>query len=152
MTSLTCPLGRYTVLLRDRICPSNRGGIHTLAAYILVFPQDLSGYEADDPTELDPYSDQVEGVMARYGGRYLRLRRHPIDVLEGDWQPPLGMGIVEFPSMEQARACWYSAEYAPLRAWRMARGRFNILLVDGMPEGMTSRLEALAAVAQARSD
>jgi uncharacterized protein (DUF1330 family) len=123
-----------------------------MSAYLLIFPEDLSGYAADDPTELDPYSDQIEALMAPYGGRYLRLRNHPIEVLEGDWQPPLGVGMVEFPNLEQARAFWQSEAYAPLRAWRQARGRFTILLVDGMPDGMTSRLTALAAVEQARAD
>ena len=123
-----------------------------MAAYVLIFPQDLSGYAADDPTELDPYSGGVEQTMALYGGRYLRLRRQPIEILEGDWQPPLGMGIIEFPSMEQARAWYQSPEYAPLLAWRQARGRFQLLLVDGMPEGMTNRSQALAAVEQARAE
>jgi uncharacterized protein (DUF1330 family) len=123
-----------------------------MAAYILVFPQDIAGFAGDDPTVLDPYSDQIEALMAQYGGRYLRLRTHPLDVLEGDWQPPLGMGIVEFPSMEQARAFWHSDAYAPLKAWRMARGRFHIILVDGMPEGETARSRELGLVEQARRD
>jgi uncharacterized protein (DUF1330 family) len=132
--------------------PASPEGIHTMAAYILVFPQDLSGYASEDPTVLDPYDDGVEAIMAQFGGRYLRLRRQPMEILEGDWQPPLGMGIVAFPSMEQARAFYHSPEYAPLLAWRMARGRFNLLLVDGMPEGMTSQEIALAEVERARAD
>ena len=131
---------------------TDTGGGHPMPAYILTFPQDLSGYAAEDPTELDPYADRIEQTMAAYGGRYLRLRKHPIEVLEGDWQPPLGMGISEFPSMEQARAWYHSPEYAPLLAWRKARGRFNLLLVDGMPEGMTLRLTELAEVEQARAE
>ena len=123
-----------------------------MPAYLLIFPQDLSGYAGEDPTELDPYADRIEGIMAAYGGRYLRLREHPIEVLEGDWRPPLGMGIVEFPDMERARAWYRSPEYAPLLAWRTARGRFNLVLVDGMPEGMTLRRTALAKVEQARAD
>jgi uncharacterized protein (DUF1330 family) len=123
-----------------------------MPAYILTFPQDISGFAPDDPTELDPYDDGIEQTMATYGGRYLRLRKHPMEVLEGDWQPPLGMGISEFPSMEQARAWYHSPEYAPLLAWRKARGRFNLLLVDGMPEGMTLRRTELAEVERARAE
>ena len=123
-----------------------------MPAYVLVFPQDLSGYAAEDPTTLDPYDDQIEAVMAKFGGRYLRLRRMPMEILEGDWHPPLGMGIVEFPDMERARAFYHSPEYAPLLAWRKARGRFNLLLVDGMPEGMTLRNLALVEVEHARAE
>ncbi len=89
--------------------------------------------------------------MAPYGGRYLRGREDPIELLEGDWQPELGIGIIEFPSLEQARAWYHSPEYAPLRAWRMARGRFTLLLVAGMPPGMTYRERALAALARAHA-
>jgi uncharacterized protein (DUF1330 family) len=123
-----------------------------MPAYVLTFPQDLSGFAADDPTELDPYSDQIEDNMALYGGRYLRLRKQPMEILEGDWQPPLGMAITEFPSMEQARAWYHSPEYAPLLEWRKARGRFNLVLVDGMPEGMTLRRIELAEVEEARRE
>jgi uncharacterized protein (DUF1330 family) len=121
-----------------------------VAAYILVFPHDLSGYADEDPTVIDPYDDGIEAIMATFGGRYLRLRRQPSELLEGDWQPPLGVGIVEFPSMDQARAFYHSPEYAPLLAWRKARGRFTLLLVDGMPEGMTSRAISLAETERAR--
>ena len=123
-----------------------------MPAYLLIFPQDLSGYAAEDQTELDPYADRIEDTLAPYGGRYLRLREHPIEVLEGDWRPPLGMGIVEFPDMERARAWYRSPAYAPLLAWRRARGRFDLVLVDGMPEGTTLRRTALAKVEQARAD
>jgi uncharacterized protein (DUF1330 family) len=122
-----------------------------MTAYILVFPQDLTGFADEDPTVLDPYDDGIEAIMATFGGRYLRVRRQPMEILEGDWHPPLGMGIVEFPSMAHARAFYHSPEYAPLLAWRKERGRFSLLLVDGMPEGVTYRDIALAQVEQARA-
>ena len=121
-----------------------------MAACVLVFPRDIAGFAADDPTELDPYDAGIEQILARYGGRYLRLRTHPIEILEGDWRPPLGMGILELPSMERARAFWDSDAYAPLKAWRMARGRFDVILVDGMPDGATLRERELARRARAR--
>ncbi len=123
-----------------------------MPAYVLIFPQDLDGFADDDPTELDPYADGIEATLAPFGGRYLRLREHPIEMLEGDWQLPLGMGILEFPSMDQARAWYHSPAYAPLLAWRTARGRFNLVLVDGMLAGMTLRRAALAEVEQARAE
>ena len=137
--------------LVDRTRTPTRGE-RAVSASVLIFPQDVSGFAAEDPTEINPYADRIEQTMAPYGGRYLRLREHPMEVLEGDWRPPLGMGMIEFPSVEQARAWYRSPEYAPLLAWRKARGRFDLLLVDGMPEGTTYRRTALADVERARAE
>ena len=122
-----------------------------MPAYILVFPQEIWAEMAPDPTVLDPYTDQIEATLAAYGGRYLRLRRDPIEVLEGDWQPHLGMAMLEFPSMEQARTWYHSAAYAPLREFRRAHARSNLILVDGMPPGTTLRSVALAEVEHVRA-
>jgi uncharacterized protein (DUF1330 family) len=108
-----------------------------MAAYILVMPWEL---DATRPAEeMEPYFEHVEETMAPYGGRYLRLRLDPIELLEGDWQPPLGFAMVEFPSMEQARGWYRAPKYAPLRALRIDGGRFSLILADGMPEGETLR-------------
>lgn len=56
------------------------------------------------------------GQRVPHGGRYGQLRLDPIEVLEGDWPPPLGFAMMEFPSTEQARGCYHSPAYAPLPA------------------------------------
>jgi uncharacterized protein (DUF1330 family) len=122
-----------------------------MPAYILVLPQEIWSPFSTDPTVVDPYSDQVEATLAPYGGSYLRLRNQPIEMLEGDWQPPLGMAIIAFPSAERARAWFNSPEYAPLRAFRRSHSRAHIILADGMPEGMTLRGRALAEAERARA-
>lgn len=108
-----------------------------MAAYILVFAWEID--ETRRTEKMKPYFDQVGATMSPYGGRYLRLRLDPFELLEGDWQPPLGFAIIEFPSMPQARDWYQSPDYAPLRALRMAGSRHSLVLADGMPEGETLR-------------
>jgi uncharacterized protein (DUF1330 family) len=104
-----------------------------MAAFIISIPRELT----DDPEIMRSYQEQIEATKAPYGGRYRVLLRHRIEVLEGDWRPPHGVVIHEFPSFEQARAWYYSPEYAPLRAYRQAHNRFDMILVDGLADGET---------------
>ena len=83
---------------------------------------------------MGPYGAGVEATMVRYGGGYQSVLRHRVTTLEGDWHPPKGVTILEFPSYEQALAWYHSPEYAPLRELRMATGRFDVILVDGISE------------------
>jgi uncharacterized protein (DUF1330 family) len=88
---------------------------------------------------MEPYFEHVEETMAPFGGRNVRLRLDPIAPLEGDWQPPFGFAMMEFPTMERARDWYRSPAYAPLRDPRMAGGRFSLILADGLPDGETLR-------------
>ena len=87
-----------------------------------------------DPRTMGPFGQGVEETLARYGGRYQSALRHRVATLEGDWHPPKGVVILEFPSYEQALAWYHSPEYAPLRELLMATGRFDVILVDGMSD------------------
>ena len=104
-----------------------------MAAFIISIPREV----AADEGVMRAYQEQIEATKAPYGGRYRVLTGHRIEVLEGDWRPPLGLVIHEFPSFEQARAWYYSPEYAPLRAHRQAHNRFDMILVDGLADGET---------------
>jgi|SRR5829696_7973671 uncharacterized protein (DUF1330 family) len=123
-----------------------------MSAYLLILWEESLAPWSEDPTEIDFYSNNNEVTMAPFGGRYVRLSEHPMEILEGGPVPALGVGIAEFPSMEQARA-WYDSEaYQPLKTWRQARGRFTLALLEGLPEGATLRDLALAEVARARAE
>lgn len=100
-----------------------------MAAHIILVTK-----QYPDPRTMQPYYDGVEATMARFGGGYQSVPRHRVETLEGDWHPPKGVTILEFPSTEQALAWYHSEEYAPLRALRMATGRFDVILVDGIGE------------------
>ena len=117
--------------LVDRTRTPTRGE-RAVSAYVLIFPQDVAGFAAEDPTEINPYADRIEQTMAPYGGRYLRLREHPMEVLEGDWRPPLGMGMIEFPSVEQAKAWYDSPEYREILPIRQRHARTTLILAEGV--------------------
>ena len=123
-----------------------------MPAYVLILWEESLAPWSEDPTEIDFYSDNNEATMAPFGGRYLRLSEHPLEILEGGPVPALGVGLAEFPTMELARA-WYASEpYQPLKAWRQARGRFTLALLEGLPEGATLRRLALEEVERVRAE
>ena len=78
------------------------------------------------------YRTRAAEAIAKYGGRYL-ARGGEIQALEGLWNPR-NIIIVEFPSMEQARAWYASPEYATaLEVHDIALER-NLIFVDGYRE------------------
>jgi uncharacterized protein (DUF1330 family) len=101
------------------------------------------------PYPMLEYRRRSEGSMARYGGRYRSVLQHRVQTLEGDWQPPYGVVVLEFPSFEAAVAWYHSPEYAPLREQRMAGDRWDLIVVDGMAAGETLRSLGIADDAEA---
>ena len=74
--------------------------------------------EVRDRAKLDDYRARVTPVVEKFGGRYL-VRGGPFEVVEGQWQPVFPV-LVEFPSMEQARRWYDSAEYRELKQLRLS--------------------------------
>ena len=97
-----------------------------MAAYFIV---DLT---IDDMPGLQHYVQEVPKTIQKYGGRYL-VRGATWEPVEGDWQPNR-IVLLEFPSMERAKAWYASAEYQPLMKERQKASRANIILVEGVPE------------------
>jgi uncharacterized protein (DUF1330 family) len=83
-----------------------------------------------DPVRYEDYKRLVPGTLARFGGRFI-ARGGQVDVLEGDWQPNR-LVILEFPSVEKARAWWSSPEYAEARALRQATSKGTLLILEGL--------------------
>jgi len=84
-----------------------------------------------DPAALEAYKKLSPATVAQYGGRFL-ARGGAVTPLEGDWAPQR-LVILEFPSVEQARAWIESPEYAPARRLRQAAASSNLIVVDGVP-------------------
>ena len=84
-------------------------------------------------TEQDAYARYktlAAAAIAQYGGRYL-VRGGAVEVLEGPWQPPERLVIVEFDSVEQARTFYDSPEYRAARFEREGAADMNMLVVEG---------------------
>lgn len=94
----------------------------------------MAGYliaeiEVHDPALFEEYRKQVPATIARYGGKYL-ARGGATDTIEGGWAPARVV-VLEFPSLEQARKWYHSAEYKPLLAMRLKAAKSRAILVEG---------------------
>ncbi len=99
-----------------------------MPAYVVVqiAVQDAQTYER--------YKQLAPPAVAHYGGRYL-VRGGATQTLEGTWEPKRFV-ILEFPTVEQARAWWASPEYAAAKALRQASTHTEMILVEGLPPGL----------------
>ena len=95
-----------------------------MPAYIVV------EVEVEDPVRYEDYKKMVPPTLAAYGGRFL-VRGGKVENLEGDWSPKR-LVIVEFPSVEQAKAWWSSPEYADAKALRQATAKSQLIVVEGL--------------------
>ena len=85
--------------------------------------------EVRDAAGFDAYREAVTPVIAQHGGRYL-VRGGAMDVLEGK-PPPGRLVVVEFPTMDAARAFYGSADYAPVLNLRLDSTDSEVVLVEG---------------------
>ncbi len=84
-----------------------------------------------NPEGMSEYREKVPATVEKHGGRYIS-RGPPVEKLEGDTQLANVVAIVEFPSIERAKA-WYSdPEYAPLIKIRQSAAISEIILADGV--------------------
>ena len=83
-----------------------------------------------DPVRYPDYVKAVPATLAAYGGRFL-VRGGKAESLEGTYQPRRFV-IIEFESVERARAWWSSAEYAGPEALRQSIARTDLLIVEGV--------------------
>lgn len=96
-----------------------------MAAYVLV---DIT---INDPQTYERYKLLAPASISAHRGKYL-VRGGRTEVLEGDWEPSR-LVILEFPSVEDARAWWASEEYAAAKALRQSCSATEMLLVEGFP-------------------
>ncbi len=86
--------------------------------------------EITDAETYDKYRQMAASSIQQYGGRYLVRGGNP-QALEGDWSPKRVV-IIEFPSVEQAKAWFNSSEYAPAKAVRKHAARIKMIAVEGI--------------------
>ena len=90
----------------------------------------IANIEVTDPDGYRAYADRVGATIAAHGGRYL-ARGGSCEALEGDWQPAR-LVILEFPSIDAARAWYGSAEYGEIKPLRFAHSRGQVVITDGL--------------------
>ena len=73
-----------------------------------------------DPVEYKKYTDQIPGILAKYGGKVL-ARGGEHETLEGP-ETFERFIVIEFPSMDDARTCFNSDEYQSASAFRRSEG------------------------------
>ena len=83
-----------------------------------------------DPVRYEDYKRMVPATLAPFGGRFI-VRGGETDVLEGDWRPSR-LVLLEFPSVERARAWWNSPEYAEARGLRQATSKGTLIILPGV--------------------
>jgi uncharacterized protein (DUF1330 family) len=87
--------------------------------------------EFPDPASIKPYGRAVVSVAAKFGGRFIALADRP-EALEGD-PDTRRVVILEFPSLDAARAFWNSPEYAEVKKLREGLGTVEAVLFEGLP-------------------
>ena len=84
-----------------------------------------------DAGEYKKYTDLVPDIVARYGGRFL-ARGGKFRIMEGPEKFHRFI-VIEFPSFEQAVACFTSPEYENAAAFRRAgAGEVENVIVEGV--------------------
>jgi uncharacterized protein (DUF1330 family) len=95
-----------------------------MSAYIIV------QVEVNDPVRYEDYKKMVPPSIAKFGGRFL-VRGGKTHTLEGGWAPKRFV-VVEFPSVEQAKAWWASPDYAEAKALRQATADSMMIVAEGI--------------------
>ncbi|HEY9008152.1 MAG TPA: DUF1330 domain-containing protein [Ohtaekwangia sp.] len=94
-----------------------------MKAYIIV---DVT---ITDPALYEDYKKLTPGSLIPYEGKFI-VRGGMTETLEGDWIPGR-IVILEFPSVEKARAWWSSDTYAPAKALRQSASITRMILAEG---------------------
>jgi uncharacterized protein (DUF1330 family) len=89
-----------------------------------------------DRAAMGPYLEKAFDTITAHGGKLL-ARTNNIDVRESThgvgWKPSRIL-IIEFPSMEDAKAWYESPEYQEILPIRLNFGKDNMVIVEGLPE------------------
>ena len=95
-----------------------------MSAYVIV------QVDVKDQTRYEDYKKVVPPSLEKFGGRFL-VRGGKTHTLEGGWAPKRFV-MVEFPSVEQAKAWWDSPEYRAARDLRWATAQSQMIIAEGI--------------------
>ena len=95
-----------------------------MTAYVIM------DIDVKDPTTYKEYIGLAPATVEAYGGKY-QARAGRTEKLEGDWVPKR-LVILQFESLERARAWLDSPEYQPIKRLRHAAAVSNIVAIEGV--------------------
>ena len=94
-----------------------------MAAYL------IADIEVTDPDTYAKYAAGVPATVSGFGGKYL-VRGDQGEVAEGTWTPKR-LVVLEFESMERAKAWYNSPDYADLKKLRQSASNGNVIFAEG---------------------
>jgi uncharacterized protein (DUF1330 family) len=89
----------------------------------------ITEVEIHNPKEYENYRTMVPASLEKYQGKFI-VRGGKKEPLEGDWNPER-IVVLEFPSLELAKAWWASPEYAPAKALRQRTSNAKMIVIEG---------------------
>lgn len=90
----------------------------------------IARVRVQDPTAYEEYKRLAAGAIGKFGGRY-RARGGTTVTLEGEEEKDRVV-IVEFPSLERAKAWYRSPDYQKAIAARTGCAQGQFILVEGL--------------------
>lgn len=95
-----------------------------MPAYIIV------DIKINNPQAYEEYKKHTPGSLLPFDGKFI-VRGGETVTLEGDWTPER-IVILEFPTMEKAKAWWNSPGYAPAKLIRQRASHTRMIAVEGV--------------------
>ncbi len=89
----------------------------------------LAEIEITDAEAYPRYAQHVAPLVEKYGGRYLVRGGNP-QTIEGE-RDLKRVALLEFPSIEQAKAFYYSPEYQAVAQYRWVAAKSELFLLQG---------------------
>lgn len=89
----------------------------------------IADVKITDPVQYEEYKKLTPGSLKPFDGKFI-VRGGATTVLEGDWEPGR-IVMLEFPSLEKAKAWWSSDMYAPAKGIRQAASETRMIVVEG---------------------
>ena len=124
LTKLRQSASTGTLIVAEGVEPHVQGSESGKAGYL------IGDIEVTDPDTFEKYRAGVPETIAAYGGKYL-VRGTSGEVLEGPWTPKR-LVVLEFESMERAKAWYDSTEYADLKKLRQSAAKSNLIFAEGV--------------------
>ena len=83
------------------------------------------------PDQMTGYRDKALASIKAFGGKLVAATNN-IDCREGDWRPTR-IVMLEFPSMDKARAWYDSPDYQEVLPIRLNANKDKMVIFEGLP-------------------